>query len=650
VVLALWGAAPARADFFGVGESKPRDKAADQKARQEAARSVAQQTAVQDQIARLKALVAEGKVQEACPALLQMRQTLKAMADRGKAETLGGLQPKDLLPQVDALLARVALAVNQPDKALEFVEPYAQDRSAYNDKWSDAYLATGDAYLAKGDSYAALVLLDWMAGNAQGEPLARAAEACGRALLARKEYSKALDAFQFALRCAQEFCYEDADLLKRIRDLIAKAKRLADIDLYGEDFVRYRDAERLRREQNKPAAARPIYLEIIQKWPEGPYAEASRLYAAKCLIEMGKVAEAAGELNAFRKADPYGLYRGEAALELGRIALEHYVEPKAAKGCFLLLDTWLETVTKERKEPLNIEKLAVREAAGKVTTPPQAEWGKADFWGNVKKNRIQPGQLVNRKTCPWYLDDLKEQCAMYLGFLCFVEGDKEGALASYKRILECDPETRRLDTSGEWNDYSRLKWGAEHGYLYAYPQELKALPGERQRLATLLVDFHYITQHWDEARAMARRLVDGEFGMLKGPAREYPQYVYAATVFRTQGRDKAVPEYLKVLGNPDEAFKTFTQCRAAYAAANLGRESADEKMRAQSRALLVRLVQTRPANSETYKARIVLAKDLVQEGRRDEGLALLRTFPKDAGDYKALADYYVDKYTHQEDH
>jgi len=89
---------------------------------------------------------------------------------------------------------------------------------------------------------------------------------------------------------------------------------------------------------------------------------------------------------------------------------------------------------------------------------------------------------------------------MYLGFLCFVEGDKEGALASYKRILECDPETRRLDTSGEWNDYSRLKWGAEHGYLYAFPQELKALPGERQRLATLLVDFHYITQHWDEAR------------------------------------------------------------------------------------------------------------------------------------------------------
>jgi hypothetical protein len=26
-----------------------------------------------------------------------------------------------------------------------------------------------------------------------------------------------------------------------------------------------------------------------------------------------------------------------------------------------------------------------------------------------------------------------------------------------------------MDTSGEWNDYSRLKWGAEHGYLYAYP-------------------------------------------------------------------------------------------------------------------------------------------------------------------------------------
>jgi len=241
------------------------------------------------------------------------------------------------------------------------------------------------------------------------------------------------------------------------------------------------------------AAAREIYLEIIQKWPESVYAEASRLYAAQCLVALGKIPEAKQKLAAFRASDPYGLYRGEAVLEMGRIALEYDLAPQAARGCFLLLETWLKEV--QDKTPLNIEKLAVREAAEKVTTPPAKE-KYTDFWGNVKKNAIQPGQLVNRKTCPWYLDDLKEQMAMYLGFLAFVEGKKDEALAWYAKILECDPMTRRMDTSGTANDYSRLKWGAEHGYLYAYPQELALFKDPRHRLGVLLCDFYYVTERW----------------------------------------------------------------------------------------------------------------------------------------------------------
>ena len=114
-----------------------------------------------------------------------------------------------------------------------------------------------------------------------------------------------------------------------------------------------------------------MYLEVIEKWPEGPYAEASRLYGAKCLIRTGKIPQAQKELAAFRASDPYGLYRGEAVLEMGRVALEHHLNPGAANGCFLLLDTWLKEA--RNNEPLNIEKLAVRRAATKVTTPPRKE-------------------------------------------------------------------------------------------------------------------------------------------------------------------------------------------------------------------------------------------------------------------------------------
>lgn len=59
---------------------------------------------------------------------------------------------------------------------------------------------------------------------------------------------------------------------------------------------------------------------------------------------------------------------------------------------------------------------------------------------------------------------------------------------------------------------------------------------------------------------------------------------------------------------------------------------------------MVRLVRSPQQTSETYKARIVLAQDLIREKHVAEGLALLKTFPKDAGDYKALADYYLAEY------
>jgi len=306
----------------------------------------------------------------------------RALAKQAEGEDDSARAARRDLPRVDALIARVALDSKAPDKALDIVRPYAEPRDAYNPDLADCYLVAGDALLALHKPYDALVIFDWMAGAAEGLPLVRAAEGCGKALLARKEFQKAVESFRFALRYAEANYYDREDLLKRLRDLLARAQRLADMDLYGEDFVRYRDAERLRRQrpQMSPgltgtnlrdiAAAREIYLEIIQKWPESIYAEASRLYAAQCLVAMGKIPEAKQELAAFRASDPYGLYRGEAVLEMGRIALEYDLAPQAARGCFLLLETWLREV--QDKTPLNIEKLAVREAAEKVTTPPAA--------------------------------------------------------------------------------------------------------------------------------------------------------------------------------------------------------------------------------------------------------------------------------------
>jgi hypothetical protein len=459
--------------------------------------------------------------------------------------------------------------------------------------------------------------------------------------MALKDHAKAVEALDFAVRYSKAKCYDQVALIKRIESLLAKARRLADIDLYSEDFVLYRDAEGQRRVHKKFKEARDTYLQVLARFPQGPYADASQLYAAMCLIEMGKPIDAERELMALRQANPYGPYSGEAILELGRIALEHRLNPGAARGCFLLLDTWLQEV--KSKPVLNITKLAVPEAPAKVTTPPKDE-KYTDFWGNVKKSEVKPGMLVNPKTCLWYLDDLKEQMAMYLGFLCFVEGDKEGALKWYTQILECDPTTRRMQTDEAANDYTRLKWGAEHGYLVAYPQDLAIYKDARQRLAVLVTDFYYVTQRWDKALEMPRRMLKGEFGPLTGQAREYPQFALAQATFWSQGREAAVPEYLKVVASARGGFRTMTQFRAAFCAANLLRDSRNEAARKQAREILVALVRSPQQNDETYKARVTLGRDLLKEGRVEEGLLLFKTFPADAGGYKDLADHYYPIY------
>jgi len=389
-----------------------------------------------------------------------------------------------------------------------------------------------------------------------------------------------------------------------------------------------------------------VYLEIVKKWPETIYAEASRLYAATCLVAMGKTGEAKPELYAFRASDPYGLYRGEAVLEMGRIALEHHLNPGAAKGCFLLLDTWLKEG--RNKEPLNIEKLAVREAATKVTTPPRQE-KYTDFWGNVKKNAIEPGQLVNRKTCSWYLDDLAEQCAMYLGFLAFVEGNQDEALAHYKRILDCDPATRRLDTDGVVNDYSRLKFGVDHGYLVAYPAELAVYQQKpRQRLAVLLMDFYHVTQRFEDSARLAQRLIKGEFGALTIQAREYPQLIYAKSLYWRKSRGSAFPEYMKIVNMGRGQFLTFTQCRAAFCAGNIARYAVNPKVREAGHELLGRLAATGKHNKYVCEARIRYAQNLINMGRRQEGLHVLKTFPRWSDNYKQEADYWVNWYENGE--
>jgi hypothetical protein len=101
---------------------------------------------------------------------------------------------------------------------------------------------------------------------------------------------------------------------------------------------------------------------------------------------------------------------------------------------------------------------------------------------------------------------------------------------------------------------------------------------------------------------------------------------------------------MKVVQAGGGRLATFTQCRAAFCAANMMRGGTDRSRQQKAWEVLATLVRRSEQNEYTYKARIELGRDLVKTGRRNEGLTLLRAQPKEAGPFKALADYFVKEF------
>jgi tetratricopeptide (TPR) repeat protein len=335
-----------------------------------------------------------------------------------------------------------------------------------------------------------------------------------------------------------------------------------------------------------------------------------------------------------------GLYRGEALLELGRLALELELDLNRAETYFRGLDAWIAAVRK-KEQGWDFANLlpGIREAAKKRTDGPKDEKF-TDFWGNVKKTEIQPGQLVNRKTTPWYLDDIEEECAKFRGFIFMVRGDKDAALAQVRRLLRLDSEAIDGDLQFFPNDFTRLKFGAQHGYLIAYPDDL-ALYNECQRTAILYADFLFVTQHFAEAQARYESLlITNPSPRLRGH-NDYLHYaisqcMYHRRVGEGSGRIAMLRELEKVFEHRDG---TPAELRAALCYALKSREVVDPDIRARGDQILLDIAGLNKDHFLIYEARIALAFRLMGDGDFERADFRLSRVPASAGDRYKRARY-----------
>jgi hypothetical protein len=337
--------------------------------------------------------------------------------------------------------------------------------------------------------------------------------------------------------------------------------------------------------------------------------------------------------QAFVKENEFGLYRGEVLVELAEYALERELLPEKGMRRYTQAWAWLEQVG---AMDAALESFDVPGKAKAVSAPPAVE-EKQDYFGNFKREGIQIGAVVNRRTCGWYLDDLREKTALAMGFLEFCKKRQEAALAWFDKVVALDQKTGYLQSRGEWNNYRRMKWGAENGYLYAYPQEL-SLYGGRQRFAVLLGDFYYCTERFATSQEIAERLLTGELGKLTPREREYPQYLLGSSLYWTRGRKEAFLAYEKIL---EKREGTFTEDRAAFAAANISPFTRDAEMIERGYMYLDEIATSNRKNEYTLLARLNYGWRMLETEKEETGIKILQAIAAESEKYRVEAEYYI---------
>jgi len=322
------------------------------------------------------------------------------------------------------------------------------------------------------------------------------------------------------------------------------------MDFYRKDVaLSYRDAERHRRQTRRYDRAIKNYEELAREYPDTIWAEAAGFYTGWCLRERGKLREAAGWWRKFIADDLHGLYRGEAMIALGDLTLEHDLNaPRAIERYRQAID-WLATIEEhDRTENLRGDDLpGVEERARQVAAAAEARM-KRDGWGNVVAADNRIGAVVNRSNTPWYLDKLRYDAHLKLGFAHAAAGNQEQAAEAFTTLQAYDARHKH-DRKRIWDTTTeRLLKGLAPGGGGPRSEnvELKVFKGKR-RTAAFVANFYYDALEWDKARKLYTRFLDGEMGKLTLAEEAYAVYLLGNIDHMSRRRGSAIANLNKFL-------------------------------------------------------------------------------------------------------
>ena len=125
----------------------------------------------------------------------------------------------------------------------------------------------------------------------------------------------------------------------------------------------------------------------------------------------------------------------------------------------------------------------------------------------TKRRKIDPKEVVNRLTAPWYVSENERECLFTCGFLCYVNGDYEGAKKHFEQVREVDANVAKLVGLNWPNVYWRLISACNVKRMIFPAEDKRHLKG-RNKLRCAYAELNYLCEKFLKAKALFQEMRD----------------------------------------------------------------------------------------------------------------------------------------------
>ena len=300
-------------------------------------------------------------------------------------------------------------------------------------------------------------------------------------------------------------------LKKRIETLLF----LLDFDLleadYGNAYATYVKM-RAFYEKKDWSHAYPLSVELKDKYPESVYGEAGRLYWCRMLLENEKAGEFGNkslpsgvkELEKFISEKPYGLYRGEAWMELGSHFLEYKWDEKQSATYYNKALEWFRNVRDQK----NLVDLYALPEKVRTIAAPKGVLSSLNGWRQIEYRKPDIKEIINQETAPeWYVSENEKTCLFMVGFFLFMDGKYDEARECFEQVKVIDSNVAKLVGLNWPNVYWRLISACNIKRMIFPIEDKKCLKG-KNRLRVALAELTYICERFSEARDLYQNIIN----------------------------------------------------------------------------------------------------------------------------------------------